>query len=114
MSDELPIRSGSSTYTPIRLDVRTAPEELWRHEYVAESPTPGPSKQGDNMKKVKIEVDREGRITVEGDGFAGKACDAPLDQIVRAMGGDPATATTSHKPEYHLETGRELGTEGLL
>ena len=47
--------------------------------------------------KITIEIDAEGRITADAEGFSGDACLKDLDRLLDGLG--PARASTERKPE---------------
>ncbi|EDM81667.1 hypothetical protein PPSIR1_22159 [Plesiocystis pacifica SIR-1] len=48
-------------------------------------------------QRITIEIDPEGRITADADGFAGDACLRELDKLLDELA--PTTATIERKPD---------------
>lgn len=48
-------------------------------------------------QRIIIEVDREGRLTANADGFSGDACLRDLERLLEGLA--PGTATVDRKPD---------------
>jgi hypothetical protein len=48
-------------------------------------------------QRITIEIDREGRITADADGFSGDACLHELERLLEGLA--PGKATLERKPE---------------
>jgi hypothetical protein len=46
--------------------------------------------------RITIEIDHEGRITADADGFSGDACLKELERLLHEL--SPGKATIDHKP----------------
>lgn len=64
------------------------------------------------MPQVKVLIDREGHVNMEGFGYVGKQCDAAMDPIARALGVNPDAMLKQYKPEALLEETNEQVFEG--
>lgn len=51
------------------------------------------------MAEIKISVDRDGNVEIDGEGFKGKACQEALERYLRALGGQ--SAKIIKKPEFN-------------
>lgn len=38
------------------------------------------------MPEIRVEIDKDGEVAIEGIGFKGSACKIPLDTITKAVG----------------------------
>lgn len=47
--------------------------------------------------RITIEIDREGRITADANGFTGDACLRDLERLLEGLA--PSTATVDRKPD---------------
>lgn len=48
-------------------------------------------------QRITIEIDHEGRITADADGFTGDACLKDLERLLESLA--PGTATVDRKPD---------------
>jgi hypothetical protein len=48
-------------------------------------------------QRITVEIDREGRITADAEGFHGDACLRDLERLLEGL--SPGTATIERKPE---------------
>jgi hypothetical protein len=48
-------------------------------------------------QRITIEIDNEGRITADAEGFTGEACLKDLERLLEGLA--PGTATLDRKPE---------------
>ena len=48
-------------------------------------------------QRITIEIDHEGRITADADGFTGGACLRDLERLLEGLA--PGTASVSRKPD---------------
>ncbi len=48
-------------------------------------------------QRITIEIDHEGRITADADGFTGDACLKDLERLLEGLA--PGTATVERKPD---------------
>lgn len=48
-------------------------------------------------QRITIEIDREGRITADADGFTGEACLKDLERLLEGLA--PGPATVARKPD---------------
>ena len=48
-------------------------------------------------QRIKIEIDSQGRITADADGFTGDACLRDLERLLEGLA--PGTATVDRKPD---------------
>lgn len=58
-------------------------------------------------QRITIEIDHEGRITADADGFTGDACLKDLERLLEGLA--PGTATMARKPDAgtaHVKTTR--------
>lgn len=46
-----------------------------------------------NEQKIIVEIDRDGRITADADGFAGDACLKDLEKLLEGLGSLPESTT---------------------
>lgn len=61
-------------------------------------------------QRITIEIDHDGRITADADGFSGDACVRDLERLLEGLA--PGTATLDRKPEAgtaHVTTVRTQG-----
>jgi len=48
-------------------------------------------------QRITVEIDREGRITADAEGFGGDACLRDLERLLEGL--SPGTATLERKPD---------------
>lgn len=48
-------------------------------------------------QRITIEIDHDGRITADADGFTGDACMRDLERLLEGLA--PGTATVARKPD---------------
>ena len=48
-------------------------------------------------QRITVEIDREGRITADAEGFSGDACLRDLERLLEGL--SPGTATIERKPD---------------
>jgi len=58
------------------------------------------------MKVIRIEIDKDGKVTIDHRGFIGEACfdtDKKLYELLRRMGTKPETIKVIKKPEAYIK-----------
>lgn len=60
-------------------------------------------------QRITIEIDREGQITADADGFSGDACLEALDKILDGLA--PGTARVDRKPDAGEKSIRKSRTQ---
>lgn len=62
-------------------------------------------------QRITIEIDREGRITADADGFSGDACLRDLDRLLDGLA--PGKASVERKPDSTTARVAATRTQGL-
>ena len=62
-------------------------------------------------QRITIEIDREGRITADADGFSGDACLRDLDRLLDGLA--PGKAVVERKPDTGTGRVRTSRTQSL-
>jgi len=62
-------------------------------------------------QRITIEIDYEGRITADAEGFSGSACLRDLERLLEGLG--PGTATVEHKPDAGTVLTTTARTQGI-
>lgn len=62
-------------------------------------------------QRITIEIDREGRITADAEGFSGDACLRELERLLESLA--PATAAIERKPESGSARVMATRTQGV-
>ena len=62
-------------------------------------------------QRITIEIDREGRITADADGFSGDACLRDLDRLLDGLA--PGKAMVERKPETDTPRVRSSRTQRI-
>ncbi|MCX4242517.1 DUF2997 domain-containing protein [Paraliomyxa miuraensis] len=60
---------------------------------------------------ITIEIDRDGRITADAEGFSGDACLRDLDRLLEGLGA--GVATVERKPDTPNDRVAQRSTHGL-
>jgi len=58
------------------------------------------------MKVIIVEIDKDGKVTIDHRGFYGKTCfeaDEKLYQLLKKLGADTKILNVIHKPEAHVK-----------
>lgn len=63
------------------------------------------------MPRVKVNISREGKVVLEGQGFKGNSCDEKIGKLAKALGA-PDGAREELLPEYHQTATAEGMSEG--
>lgn len=60
-------------------------------------------------QRITVEIDREGRITADAEGFSGDACLKELDRLLEGLSAGSATVARKADPSVaHVATVRTL------
>jgi len=62
-------------------------------------------------QRITIEIDREGQITADADGFSGDACLEALDKLLEGLA--PGTAKVDRKPDAGEKRVRKSRVQGV-
>jgi hypothetical protein len=62
-------------------------------------------------QRITIEIDHEGRITADADGFTGNACLKDLERLLEGLA--PGTATVDRKPDTGIARVTASRTQGV-
>lgn len=49
------------------------------------------------IKTIEIQIDKDGKITIEGKGFTGRECDKKMEEFEKQLG---SVKARTNKPEY--------------
>jgi hypothetical protein len=61
--------------------------------------------------RITIEIDREGRISADAEGFTGDACIKDIERILEGLA--PGTATLERKPDAGTSRVAATRTQGV-
>ena len=62
-------------------------------------------------QRIIIEIDHEGRITADADGFTGDACIKDIERLLEGLA--PGTATLERKPDAGTSRVATTRTQGV-
>ncbi len=62
-------------------------------------------------QRITVEIDHEGRITADADGFTGDACLRDLERLLEGLA--PGTATVARKPDSGIARVMTTRTQGV-
>lgn len=62
-------------------------------------------------RRITIEIDHQGRITADADGFTGDACLKDLERLLEGL--SPGTATVDRKPDAGAARVSATQTQGI-